>query len=196
MSTDTDTRPEAKGRGSPRRLLFLIPVAIFGVLVGYFIWGLDPERDIRAIPSVLIDQPAPEFDLPPITGMDGPGLRRADLATGEVSVVNVFASWCVPCRAEHPLLTELAERDGVRLLGINYKDKPKDARAWLAKLGNPYALIGADEDGRAAIEWGVYGVPETFIVDGAGRIRHKHLGPIDRQALDEVIRPLIKELAK
>lgn len=193
----TDT---TKGAGrSPaataaRRLLYLVPVLVFALIAGYFLWGLDPDRDPRALPSVLIDQPIPEFTLPPIDGMAGPGLTSESLRGGDVTLVNVFASWCVPCRIEHPLLMELAERDDLRVVGINYKNKADDARPWLADLGNPYERIGADVSGRVGIDWGVYGVPETFVVDGAGRIRYRHVGPLDRRALEETILPLVAEL--
>ncbi len=180
----------------PRRLLYVVPVLIFGVNAGYFLGGLNPGRDVRLIPSVMIDQPVPEFELGPIEGMDGPGLKTADLTGGQVTLVNFFASWCVPCRIEHPLLIELVERDGVRLVGINYKNEAEEARAWLAQLGNPYARIGADTTGRAGIEWGVYGLPETFIIDKKGRIRYRHVGQLDADALERTIRPLLRELAK
>lgn len=193
----TDT---TKGAGrSPaataaRRLLYLVPVLVFALIAGYFLWGLDPDRDPRALPSVLIDQPIPEFALPPIDGMEGPGLTSESLRGNGVTLVNVFASWCVPCRIEHPLLMELAQRDDLRVVGINYKNKADDARPWLADLGNPYERIGADVSGRVGIDWGVYGVPETFVVDGAGRIRYRHVGPLDRRALEETILPLVAEL--
>jgi cytochrome c biogenesis protein CcmG/thiol:disulfide interchange protein DsbE len=179
-----------------RRLLYLVPAIIFGVVAGYFLWGLDPGRDPRAIPSVMIDKPVPEFDLEPIAGMEGPGLAAADLRNGKVALVNFFASWCLPCRAEHPFLIELVTRDNVRLVGINYKNEPERARAWLAELGNPYAQIGADTTGRVGIEWGVYGLPETFVVDKGGRIRYRHVGPLDARALKQTIRPLLRELGK
>ncbi len=128
---------------------------------------------------MLISQPAPAFDLPPVEGVGVPGLSRGDL-TGNADpvVVNVFASWCVPCRAEHAVLTRMVERDGIRLFGINYKDKPEAARSWLEELGNPYELIGSDLDGRAGIEWGISGVPETFIVAGDGTVLYRYVGPI------------------
>jgi len=179
-----------------RRLAYLTPVAVFGILAAYFLWGLNPERDPRAIPSVMIDQPVPEFDLPPVIGLDAPGFAATDLRTGEVTLVNFFASWCVPCRLEHPLLVELARQHNVRLFGINYKNDAKEARDWLTQLGNPYARIGADSNGRVGIDWGVYGLPETFIVDGAGRIRYRQLGPLDRQAMEQTILPLIRELSR
>ena len=179
-----------------RQLLFLIPAVIFGVIAGNFIWGLMSDRDPREIPSVMIDQPVPAFDLGPIEGMAGPGLNTADLNDGRVTLVNFFASWCIPCRAEHAILIELVNRDGARLVGINYKNEPEEARAWLAQLGNPYAAIGADTTGRAGIEWGVYGLPETFVIDKQGRIRYRHVGQLDADALDRTIRPLLRELGK
>jgi cytochrome c biogenesis protein CcmG/thiol:disulfide interchange protein DsbE len=182
--------------GAPlgRRLLYLMPVLLFAVVAGYFLWGLDSERDPRAVPSVMIDKPVPEFDLLTIQGMDDPGLAAADLRGQGVTLVNFFASWCIPCRAEHPVLERMVRDRGVRLVGINYKDKPGDARSWLAELGNPFARIGADESGRVAIDWGVYGVPETFIVDDAGRIRYRHLGPLTPDAVEEIVMPLVREL--
>lgn len=177
-----------------RRLIYLAPALIFAIVAGYFLWGLDPDRDPSAIPSAMIDQPAPAFDLPAIEGMDGPGLKTADLKDGRVSLVNFFASWCVPCLAEHPLLMELSKYGDVRVFGVNYKNKPEKARPWLERLGNPYERIGADRGGRVAINWGVYGVPETFIVDGTGRIRYRHLGPMTPTALKETVLPIIAEL--
>ena len=179
-----------------RRLLYLVPAIVFGVIASYFLWGLITDRDPRAIPSVMIDQPVPEFDLAPIEGMEGPGLAAADLRNGQVTLVNFFASWCLPCLAEHPFLIELAEPDGVRLVGINYKNEPEEARAWLAELGNPYARIGADTSGRVGIEWGVYGLPETFVIDKQGRIRYRHVGPIDARALKREIRPRLRKLGE
>ncbi len=176
-----------------RRLIYLAPVVIFAVITGYFLWGLVSQRDPRLIPSVMIDQPVPEFELAAIEGMTGPGLKTADLTDGRVTLVNFFASWCVPCRIEHQFLIELVERDGARLVGINYKNEAGEARAWLAQIGNPYAQIGADTTGRAGIEWGVYGLPETFIVDRHGRIRYRRVGPIDATTLEMEIRPLLRE---
>lgn len=175
-----------------KRVLFLVPLAVFAVLAVYFAVGL--TKDPQKIPSALIDKPAPEFELPPIEGMDGPGFATADLKEGEVSVVNVFASWCVPCRAEHPLINELAERGIARVYGLNYKDKAEEARAWLERLGNNYTAIGADTSGRVGIDWGVYGVPETFVVDGSGRIRYKHVGPLDRKKLEQELIPVIRKV--
>lgn len=162
-----------------RRTLAALPILIALVFGAFFLWGLNPDRDPNAIPSVLISQPAPTFDLPPVEGVGVPGLSRENLiGNPEPVVVNVFASWCVPCRAEHAVLTRMVERDGIRLFGINYKDKPEDARAWLENLGNPYELIGSDLNGRAGIEWGISGVPETFIVAGDGTVLYRYVGPI------------------
>lgn len=162
-----------------KRLLLALPFAIVVVIGGFLFWGLNPDRDPNEIPSVLISQPAPEFDLPPLEGVGVPGLARSDLtATGEPVVVNVFASWCVPCRAEHAVLTSMVREDGMRLMGINYKDKPKDALRWLEQLGNPYERIGADLNGRTGIEWGISGVPETFIVDASGTVLYRYVGPV------------------
>jgi cytochrome c biogenesis protein CcmG, thiol:disulfide interchange protein DsbE len=176
---------------SLRRFLFLLPVLIFvGVGIGLAV-GL--TRDPSTLPSPLIDKPVPTFELPPLAGRNGPGFSSADLE-GQVSLVNVFASWCVPCRVEHPLLMALAE-DGVAIYGIDYKDPADKAAGWLAELGDPYRAIGADQDGRVAIDWGVYGVPETFVVDREGRIRHRHVGPLQPRDIEKTIRPLLAELA-
>ena len=187
---------ERAARPTARRLLYLLPVVVFALVAGTFLWGLDPARDPSNVPSVMIDEPAPAFDLPPIMGMDCPGLTDADLRTGRVTLVNFFASWCIPCRIEHPQLTALSEEHGVTIYGINYKDEATDATRWLADLGDPFARIGADTSGRVAIDWGVYGVPETFVVDGTGRIRYRHVGPVDEPAMTETILPLVEELSQ
>lgn len=174
------------------RLLFLIPVAVFAVVVVYF--GLGLQRDPSIVPSALIDKPAPEFDLPPVLE-SGEGFKTADLE-GRVSLVNVFASWCIPCRVEHPFLMKLAKEGTVPILGINWKDKQPDAVAWLQELGDPFERIGADLSGRTGIDWGVYGVPETYVIDREGRIRYKHVGPLSPQALDETVLPLIRDLSR
>ena len=173
-----------------RRLGFLIPVAVFAAIALALGIGLTLRPDI--IPSALIGKPVPEFDLPPVEG-SALGLSSTDLR-GEVSLVNVWASWCTECRREHPLFMELARHRIVPVHGLNYKDTPGDARAWLDSLGDPYTRNGADRDGRVAIEWGVYGVPETFVVDAEGRIVHKHIGALDDRALRETIVPLIEDL--
>ncbi len=164
-----------------KRLFALFPITIAGILGAFLLWGLNPDRDPNEIPSVLISQPVPEFDLPPVEGLDTHGLSSTDLVENDGSVpivVNVFASWCVPCRAEHAVLTRMVRDEGIRLMGINYKDKPQDARKWLDDLGNPYERIGSDLDGRAGIEWGISGVPETFVIDGAGKVVFRFVGPV------------------
>jgi len=177
---------------SSARARYLLPLGAF-VLVGLALGvGLTLRPDI--IPSALINQPVPEFNLPPIAGRDN-GFATEDLKD-KVSLVNVFASWCIPCRAEHPLLTRLAETGGVPVYGINYKDKPADVRRWLDQLGDPYTRIGADLDGRVAIDWGVYGIPETFIIDRNGRIAYKQIGPMSARDIEETIMPIIERLRK
>jgi cytochrome c biogenesis protein CcmG/thiol:disulfide interchange protein DsbE len=172
-----------------RRLAYLIPIILFAALVIGLTVGLgsDPER----LPSALIDRPAPEFVLPPLN--DKPGLARADLG-GRVMLVNFFASWCAPCRIEHPVLARFAASGRVPVYGIDYKDKPEDALKWLGSLGDPYGRIGVDRDGRIAIDWGVYGVPETYLVDRAGRVRYRYAGPVTAEVLKQEILPRIEAL--
>ncbi len=179
-----------------RRLVFILPLLLFLVVAGYLLLGLG--RDPRHLPSALVGKPVPEFVLPPLAGRESPqadgGLSSADLQTGEVTLVNVFASWCVPCRSEHPLFVQL-QRDGIVLIhGINYKDRPEDAARWLDELGDPYTRTGADVDGRVAIDWGVYGVPETYVIDHNGCIAYKHIGAVTPQVMDRTLRPLIVRL--
>jgi cytochrome c biogenesis protein CcmG, thiol:disulfide interchange protein DsbE len=174
-----------------KRLLYLLPALLFLALAAAFWRGIG--RDPSMLPSALLGKPVPSFALPPLLA-EKPGLATADLKGGPV-LVNVFASWCVPCRAEHPLLMRLASK-GVPLYGIDYKDKRDDARQWLGELGDPYARLGADEGGKVAIDWGVYGVPETFVVDGAGTIRYKQVGPLSAAIIEDSILPLMKRLAK
>ena len=182
---------EALAQPNRRRLLvYGVPLALF-VLVGAFL-AIGLTRDPSTLPSALIGKPAPDFNLPPLEGRDGPGLSRADLG-GTPMLVNMFASWCVPCRIEHPLLTQLAKQ-GVAIQGINYKDRPQDAGAWLAELGDPFQHLGADRDGRVAIDWGVYGVPETYVIDKQGRIAYRHVGPLQPQDLTKTILPLLESL--
>jgi cytochrome c biogenesis protein CcmG/thiol:disulfide interchange protein DsbE len=149
-------------------------------------------RDPRKVPSPLIGKSVPEFSLPPVKGRTL-GLSSADLK-GEVSIVNVFASWCVACREEHPLLMQLKQSGFVPIHGLNYKDRPDDAVRWLDEMGDPYVRTGADLDGRVGIDWGVYGVPETFVIDREGRIVYKQIGPIIPEVLNEELRPLIESL--
>ncbi len=172
------------------RPLAYMPPVMFAVVALALAVGLTLKP--REIPSALIGAPAPTFSLAAVDGSE-PGLSNADLL-GHVSIVNVFASWCVPCRAEHPLWMEVAERGEVPIHGLNYKDSREDATEWLETYGNPYTSIGADLTGRVGVDWGVYGVPETFVVDAQGRIQLKFIGPIDRFALENEILPKVQEL--
>jgi cytochrome c biogenesis protein CcmG/thiol:disulfide interchange protein DsbE len=176
------------------RLVVLVPLLAFLGLAALFMLRLgagDPSR----IPSALIGHPAPDTKLPALAGLarDGkevPGLDSAGFK-GAVTLLNVWASWCVPCRDEAPLLMRLAADERIRVVGINYKDQPENARRFLARYGNPFIANGADSNGRAAIEWGVYGVPETFVVGRNGRIAYKLIGPITAENLESVLKPAI-----
>ena len=177
----------------PRFLLALLPLVLLVGLIAVF--ATQMGRDTSLVRSVLIDKPAPTFTLPAVAGTGVEGFDTASL-TGEVTVVNVFASWCVPCRAEHPMLEVLKSRADIRLVGINQKDAPENAASFLAELGNPYDVVGADANNRASIEWGVYGVPETFIVDRNGIITFKHIGPITAASLEREVLPAIEAAKK
>ncbi|MGL4297139.1 MAG: DsbE family thiol:disulfide interchange protein [Aestuariivirga sp.] len=171
---------EEPARGS-RLWLAAIPVIAFLLLAAIFWRGLSGNPS--EIPSALIGKPVPSFTLPPVEGLGIPGFDAAALKTGQVTLVNVWASWCGPCRVEHPVLMELSKRSDIRVFGLNYKDEPENARRFLGVLGQPYAAAVADESGRAAVDWGIYGVPETFIVDGDGIIRFKWIGPLTPEAV-------------
>ncbi len=194
-------RDAASGGGVPgnivdgqgrRRLTYFIPIAGFAVIAVALAVGL--TLNPREIPSALIGKPVPEFALPPVQGRSL-GLSSEDLR-GEVSLVNVWASWCIECKREHPVLMDLARRHVVALHGLNYKDRPDAAQAWLDGLGDPYTRNGADRDGRVAIDWGVYGVPETFVVDRRGRIAYKHIGAMTERVVAEKILPLVEDLRR
>ena len=180
--------------GQRRRtaILFWGPVVVFAGLATALGWGL--TRDPKVLPSALIDKPVPEFNLQPVKGRTL-GLASADLS-GEVSIVNVFASWCLPCKVEHPVWMDLKARNVVPIHGLNYKDTPDDASAWLNRLGDPYKRTGADLDGRVAIDWGVYGVPETFIVSADGRIAYKHVGAVTNEIVDGTLMPIVDRLRR
>ena len=181
----------------PRRWLTLLPLIAFLALAGLFLVRLysgDPQR----LPSPLIGKPVPTFVLPPLEGSGLAGFGDGDLRGGKVTLVNVFASWCGPCRDEHPVLIELSKnpdlaRAGVRLVGLAYKDEPGNSMKFLKEMGNPYALIGVDRSGRVGIDWGVYGVPETFVVKGDGTIAYKFIGPLSAEALRAVLMPQIEK---
>jgi len=187
--TAISTNWSAAGR-TGSRLAALLPFAVFRVLVVFLAIGL--ALNPREVPSPLIGKPVPQFSLPPVNGRTL-GLSSTDLK-GEVSLVNVFASWCVACREEHPLLMDLKKKSVLPIHGLNYKDRPEDAEKWLDELGDPYTRTGADIDGRVAIDWGVYGVPETFVIDRQGRIAYKQIGPLDPEVLKKTILPLIGKL--
>jgi cytochrome c biogenesis protein CcmG/thiol:disulfide interchange protein DsbE len=179
-----------------RSVLVFIPLILFLGLAALFLIRLG-AGDISRIPSVLIGHPAPATVLPGVAGLERngnpvPGLE-ADSFKGAVTVLNVWASWCVPCRDEAPLLLTLARDQRVRILGINYKDSAENARRFLARYGNPYVANGADLNGRASIEWGVYGVPETFVVGRDGRIAYKLIGPIEPVNLEKILKPEIEK---
>ena len=171
---------------------FLLPLALFAVLVGFLAVGLN--RNPREVPSPLVGKPAPAFQLVQLAEPDK-SFAPADMV-GKVWVLNVWASWCVSCREEHPLLVEFARAGVAPLVGLDYKDQRGDALRWLKQFGNPYDLSAFDADGRVGIDYGVYGVPETYVIDKAGVIRHKHIGPITVEALEKKIIPLINELKR
>jgi cytochrome c biogenesis protein CcmG/thiol:disulfide interchange protein DsbE len=175
-----------------RRLVLLLPLAIFLGLAGLFLSQLLSGRDVSEVPSALIGQPAPETNLPPLEGVGLPGLDSKRFA-GKVTLVNVFASWCAPCREEHPVLLALSQDKRYVLAALNYKDQPENARRFLGELGNPFAAIGTDEAGRTAIDWGVYGVPETFLIGKDGRIAYKHVGPLTPESTRTELLPRIEK---
>ena len=176
-----------------KRLLFLLPVVIFLAVAGFFAWGLMDGRDPRNVPSVMIEKPIPEFDFPGEPLLELEGFASEDLRDGEVVVVNFFASWCIPCRAEHPILAQLVEEEDIVLWGVNHRDEPADAKAFLDELGNPYERIGVDP-GRGIVGWGVYGLPETLVIDGEGRIRYHHRGPLVQPIVEKDLLPVIRAL--
>jgi cytochrome c biogenesis protein CcmG/thiol:disulfide interchange protein DsbE len=200
-SEDIAVSPAGRGASAPSppssaharwgsRLLLAAPLIGFAALVAAFAARLGSDPNI--VPSPLIGRPVPEFNLPPVKGRLL-GLASANLK-GEVSLVNVFASWCVACREEHPVLMRLKADGVIAIHGLNYKDRPDDAAKWLDTMGDPYARTGADLDGRVGIDWGVYGVPETFVVDAEGRIALKQIGAVTPEILEKTILPLVAKL--
>jgi cytochrome c biogenesis protein CcmG/thiol:disulfide interchange protein DsbE len=199
MSESEHVRVDGPAEAAPRRrspLLFLLPLLLFGALAAVFLVGLF-AGDASKVPSALIGKPAPAITLTALEGLQRggqpvPALGMGDLAAGRATIVNVFASWCAPCRVEHPFLVAMAESPAVKagrvaVVGINYKDEAENARRFLGALGNPYSAVGVDRTGRAAIEWGVYGVPETFLIGPDGRILEKHVGPLDAASAGKML---------
>jgi cytochrome c biogenesis protein CcmG/thiol:disulfide interchange protein DsbE len=177
-----------------RTLIYLVSALVIPIVAAAFLWGLSPQRNANDVSSALIDDLIPDFALLPLEGSDVSGFVSADLRAGEVVLVNVFASWCYPCRVEHPFLMRLSGERSTPIYGINYKDKPSDALNWLAEQGNPYIAVGADESGQVSIDWGISGVPETLVIDRGGAIRYRHVGPLSSSVLEETILPLIRSL--
>jgi cytochrome c biogenesis protein CcmG/thiol:disulfide interchange protein DsbE len=182
---------EARSRRRPRLLVFL-PLVAFLVLAGVFTLQLFSGHDVSEVPSALIGQPAPQTKLAPLDGTGLPGIDSTGFK-GKVTVLNVWASWCAPCREEHPVLLGLSQDRRFSLQGMNYKDKPENAAGFLSALGNPYAAIGVDPSGRTGIDWGVYGVPETYIIGKDGKIAFKHVGPLTDGAVASELMPEIEK---
>jgi cytochrome c biogenesis protein CcmG/thiol:disulfide interchange protein DsbE len=175
-----------------KRLPYLLPLIVFAGMAVYLWIGLG--NDPRILPSALLDKPAPEFNLPPLEGrarLDGKTealpLKTENLAAGKPMLVNFFASWCGPCQVEHPILNDMAKLHGVTIQGINYKDDPKRALLFLGQLGDTYDRVGRDQDGRVAIDFGVYGIPETFVIDAEGRVRYRNAGPLDPATAEKIL---------
>lgn len=185
------TTPPPEKRGF--RFVFLLPLVLFAGLFVLFALRINGGGDPALLPSVLIGRSAPDFALPALPGTDRPALARADLAGHGVTLLNVFASWCAPCHDEHPVLVEIAHDSRFHLVGIDYKDQNADALAFLTRNGNPYAAIGVDAGGRTGIDFGVYGVPETFVIDAKGVVRYKFVGPL---TMDSYTKTLLPEILK
>lgn len=191
MSQQTES--EAHGvRARGRYLLAALPLVLFAGLATVFMTQLQSGRDVSEIPSALIGAKAPALELAALEGSDRPALTTAAI-TGKLTLVNVFASWCVPCRQEHPMLLELSRDPRVNVVGINYKDRNDNALRFLGELGNPYAAIGVDPNGKAAIDWGVYGIPESYLVGPDGTILYKKVGPFDAESFKSQLMPAIEK---
>ncbi|MDH7803007.1 MULTISPECIES: DsbE family thiol:disulfide interchange protein [unclassified Rhizobium] len=196
--TDHDQNTKAKATGRARYALALLPLLLFGgfaLIAGKMLYDQDVNGlDISAIPSALIGTKAPALSLPPLEGSNLPALTDAAIK-GKLTLVNVFASWCIPCRQEHPILQELAKDNRITVVGINYKDGQDNALRFLGELGNPFAAIGVDPNGKAAIDWGVYGIPESYLVGADGTILYKKVGPFDARSVERDLLPAITAAA-
>ncbi len=196
MSTNSETGqpdgPATETKQAKRSWVVFLPLGVFAVLAAVFLIMLLADRNTSTVPSALIGQLAPQTDLRPLDPTLSVGLNSQNFK-GNITLVNVWASWCAPCRQEHPFLMELAKDKRFVIAGLNHKDDPSNARAFLAELGDPYRVIGVDPNGRTSIDWGVYGVPETFLVDQEGIIRLKHVGPLTADAVRTVLMPAIEE---
>ena len=192
MSQTPDTFPP---KNRMRAVLALLPLIVFIAVAAIFFRQLGSGKDISEIPSALIGTMAPALSLPPLEGANVPALTDAAIR-GRLTLVNVFASWCVPCRQEHPLMKELAKDNRIQIVGINYKDRAENALRFLGELGNPYAAIGVDPNGKAAIDWGVYGIPESYLVAADGTILYKRVGPFDEKSVREGLFPAIEKALK
>jgi cytochrome c biogenesis protein CcmG/thiol:disulfide interchange protein DsbE len=192
LEGETSERP-----GKARYALALLPLAIFGGLAAIFWSQLDSGRDISEIPSALIGTKAPSLEMPPLEGASlsgGPMPPLTDASIkGKLTLVNIWASWCIPCREENPIILELAKDPRLQVVGINYKDKTENALSFLGELGNPFSAIGVDPRGKAAIDWGVYGIPESYLVGADGTILYKRVGPFDERSLKEGLYPAIEK---
>ena len=196
--TNQNDTSKSGSSGRARYALALLPLLLFGgfaLVAGKMLYDQDVNGlDVSAIPSALIGTRAPTLSLPPLEGSNLPPLTDAAIR-GKLTLVNVFASWCIPCRQEHPLLQELAKDDRITVVGINYKDKPDNALRFLGELGNPFAAIGIDPSGKAAIDWGVYGIPESYLVGADGTILYKKVGPFDARSVERDLLPAIAAAA-
>ena len=188
--SEDHSRPESKGR--MRYVIAALPLVIFAALAIAFATQLESGRDVSEIPSALLGTKAPALELTALDGSDRPALTT-DAITGKLTLVNVFASWCVPCREEHPLLLSLSKDPRITVVGINYKDRNDNALRFLGELGNPFQAIGVDPDGKAAIDWGVYGIPESYLVAPDGTILFKKVGPFDPLSIDTQLMPAIEK---
>ncbi|MCJ8239779.1 DsbE family thiol:disulfide interchange protein [Peteryoungia algae] len=185
-------RDPAAPRGRGRYLIAALPLLLFAGLAAIFMTQLQSGRDVSEIPSALLGTKAPALQLAGLDGSERPALTSA-MISGKLTLVNVFASWCVPCRQEHPMLLELSKDPRVNVVGINYKDRNDNALRFLGELGNPYAAIGVDPNGKAAIDWGVYGIPESYLVGSDGTILYKKVGPFDPESFETQLMPAIEK---